>query len=77
MQLDAKFKSDPTFCKVIALDYNNDTNKGLIRCYKVQLHIIDQLVFNVLNNHLTTSSYGRSCNELQAIFFTTLTCIFT
>ncbi len=57
MALDAPFDSNPTLCKVIALDCNNDTSKGLICHYKVQLHIIDQLILHVLKNHLTTSSY--------------------
>ncbi len=51
MMLDAPFESNPTLLKVIALDCNDDTN------YKVQLHIINQLILHVLKNHLTTSSY--------------------
>ncbi len=58
MMLDAPFESNPTLCKVIAVDCNNDTNKGLVCCYKVQLHINNQLILHVLKNHLTTSSYN-------------------
>ncbi len=57
MTLDAPFESNPTLRKVIALNCNDDTNKGLVCCYKGQLHIIDQLILHVLKNHLTTSSY--------------------
>jgi hypothetical protein len=32
-------------------------NIGLVRCYKVQLRIIDQLVLHILKNHITTTSY--------------------
>jgi hypothetical protein len=57
MTLNAPFKSNPTLCKVIALNCNDDTNKGLVRCYKVQLRIINQLILHVLKNHLATSFY--------------------
>ncbi len=57
MTLDAPSESDPTLRKVIALNCNNDSNKGLVCCYKVQLRIINQLILHVLKSHLTTSSY--------------------
>jgi hypothetical protein len=53
------FKADPASCKVVALDCNNNTNKGLVRRYKIQLCIVDQLILHVLKNHLalTASTY--------------------
>ena len=51
------FEADPANCKVVALDCNDNTNKGLVRRYKIQLPIIDQLILHVLKNHLTTSTY--------------------
>ena len=39
------FKEDPTKRKVVALDCNKDNNKGLVRRHKIQLCIIDQLIF--------------------------------
>jgi hypothetical protein len=44
-------------CKVVALNCNDNSNKGLVRRYKIQLCIIDQLILHVLKNHLTTSTY--------------------
>jgi hypothetical protein len=57
IKLDNKFESNPKLRRVIALDCNDATNKGLVRRYKMQLCIINQLIFHVLKNHLTTSSY--------------------
>jgi hypothetical protein len=57
MRLDATFESNPTLCKVITLDCNDNTNKGLVCPYKVQLRIINQLILHVLKHHLTTSFY--------------------
>ena len=51
------FEMDPANCKVVALDCNDNSNKRLIRHYKIQLCIIDQLILHVLKNHLTTSTY--------------------
>ena len=45
-------------CKVVALNCNDNSNKGLVRRYKIQLCIIDQLILHVLKNHLTTSTYN-------------------
>jgi hypothetical protein len=42
---------------VVALNCNEDNNKGLVRRHKVQLRIINQLILHVLKNHLTTSTY--------------------
>ena len=57
MLLDAPFEKDSSKRRVVALDCNDATNKGIVRRYKVQLRIIDQLVFHVLKNHLTASSF--------------------
>jgi hypothetical protein len=57
VKLDDEFKSNPKLRRVITLDCKDAVNKGLVRCYKVQLRIIDQLILHVLKNHLTTSSY--------------------
>ena len=43
--------------KVVSLDCNAAGNIGLVRRFKVQLRIIDQLVLNVLKNHITVLSY--------------------
>ena len=43
--------------KVVSLDCNAAGNIGLVRRFKVQLRIIDQLVLNVLKNHITVSLY--------------------
>ena len=51
------FQADPASCKVVALDCNNNTNKGLVRRHKIQLCIVNQLILHVLKNHLTTSTY--------------------
>jgi hypothetical protein len=51
------FQQDPTQHKVVALNCNEDNNKGLVRRHKVQLRIINQLILHVLKNHLTTSTY--------------------
>jgi hypothetical protein len=51
------FEEDPAKRKVVALDCNEDNNKGLVCRHKIQLHIIDQLILHVLKKHLTTSSY--------------------
>jgi len=42
---------------VVRLDCTPTDNIGLVRQYKVQLRIIDQLVLHVLKNHITTISY--------------------
>ena len=57
MLLDAPFEKDPSKRRVVALDCNDVTNNGIVRRYKVQLHIINQLVFHILKNHLTASSF--------------------
>jgi hypothetical protein len=57
VKLNNNFESNPKLRRVIALNCNNATNKGLVCRYKVQLRIIDQLILHVLKNHLTTSSY--------------------
>jgi hypothetical protein len=56
MKLDALFgtTNDRT---VIRLDCSPTDNIGLVRRYKVQLRIIDQLVLHILKNHITTTSY--------------------
>jgi len=51
------FQPDPPSRKVVALNCNDNTNKGLVRRYKIQLRIVDQLILHVLKNHLTTSTY--------------------
>jgi len=51
------FEADPVNRKVVALDCNDNSNKRLIRHYKIQLRIINQLILHVLENHLTTSTY--------------------
>ena len=51
------FKEGPTKRKVVALDCNEDNNKGLVRRHKIQLRIINQLILHALKNHLTTSTY--------------------
>ena len=51
------FEEDPTKGKVVALDCNEDNNRGLVRRHKIQLCIIDQLILHVLKNHLTISTY--------------------
>ena len=51
------FEADPANRKVVALGCNDNSNKGLVRRYKIQLRIIDQLILHVLKNHLTTSTY--------------------
>jgi len=51
------FEADPVNCKVVALNCNDNSNKGLVRRYKIQLCIIDQLILHVLKNHLTSSTY--------------------
>jgi hypothetical protein len=57
MLLSSPFEPDPTKRKVVALNCNEDNNKGLIHRHKVQLRIIDQLNLHVLKNHLITSTY--------------------
>jgi hypothetical protein len=56
MKLDAPFGAtvDQT---VVRLDCSPTDNIRLVRHYKVQLRIIDQLVLHVLKNHITTISY--------------------
>ena len=56
MRLDTPFAPHLTR-KVVSLDCNAAGNIGLVRRFKVQLRIIDQLVLNVLKNHITVSSY--------------------
>jgi hypothetical protein len=51
------FQADPASCKVVALDYSDNTNKGLVRGYKIQLRIVDQLILHVLKNNNMTSTY--------------------
>jgi len=52
------FKADPANRKVVALDCNDNSNKGLVVCcYKIQLHVINQLILLILKNNLTTSTY--------------------
>ena len=51
------FEADPALRKVAQLNVNEDNNKGLVRRYKIQLRILDQLILHVLRNHLTTSTY--------------------
>ena len=53
MALDAPFGA----AVVVRLDCTPTDNVGLVRRYKVQLRIIDQLVLHVLKNHITTTSY--------------------
>jgi hypothetical protein len=55
--LSSPFEIDPMKCKVVALNCNEDNNKGLVCRNKVQLRIIDQLILHILKNHLTTSTY--------------------
>ena len=50
------FKEDPAKRNVVALDCNEDNNKGLVCHHKIQLCII-QLILHVLKNDLTTSTY--------------------
>ncbi len=56
MRLDMPF-ADHTARKVVRLGCNTAGNVGLIRCYKVQLRFINQLVLHCLKNHLTAASY--------------------
>jgi hypothetical protein len=56
MRLNTPF-GDHTARKVVSLDCNAAGNVGLIRCYKVQLRIINQLVLHCLKNHLTATLY--------------------
>ena len=51
------FEADPAQRTVAQLNVNKDNNKGLVRRYKIQLRILDQLILHVLRNHLTTSTY--------------------
>ena len=51
------FEADPAQRTVAQLNVNEDNNKGLVRRYKIQLRILDQLILHVLRNHLTTSTY--------------------
>ena len=37
------FQADPASRKVVALDCNDNTNKGLVRRYKIQLRIVELL----------------------------------
>jgi hypothetical protein len=57
VKLDAPFQTNVTQHKYVALNCNAKNNYSLIRWYKVQLRIIDQLIVHVLNNHLTTATY--------------------
>jgi len=56
MALDAPFGAavDRT---AVRIDCTPTDNIGLVRQYKDQLRIIDQLVLHVLKNHITTTSY--------------------
>ena len=56
MKLDAPF-GEAVDLKVVRLDCSPTDNIRLVRRYKVQLRIIDQLVLHVLKNHVTTTSY--------------------
>jgi hypothetical protein len=56
MRLDMPFP-DHTARRVVSLDCNAAGNVGLVRCYKVQLRIIDQVVLHSLKNHLTAAFY--------------------
>ncbi len=69
VKLDDKFESDPKLCRVIALDWNNATKKGLVCRYKVQLHIINQLILHLLKNHLTTLSYKSFLTHKHEFLF--------
>ena len=42
------FEADPASRKVVALDCNNNSNKGLVCRYKIQLRIVDQMILHVL-----------------------------
>jgi hypothetical protein len=56
MKLDAPF-GEAIGRKVVRLDCSPTDNIGLVRRFKVQLRIIDQLILHVLKNHITTTSY--------------------
>jgi len=69
MKLDAPF-GEAVDRKIIRLDCSPTDNIGLMRHYKVQLRIIDQLVFLVLNNHVTTTSYKSFLAHKNVFSFT-------
>ena len=55
MRLDTPF-ANYLSRKEVSLNCNAAGNVGLVCCYKIQLRIINQLVLNVLKNHVTVSS---------------------
>jgi hypothetical protein len=56
VKLDTPIQTDVTQRKVAALDCNPKNNYGLVRQFEIQLRIIDQLILQVLKNHLTTAT---------------------
>jgi hypothetical protein len=56
MKLDAPFR-EAVDRRVVRLDCSPTDNIRLVRRFKVQLRIINQLVLHVLKNHITTTSY--------------------
>jgi hypothetical protein len=57
MKLNAPFGETGDRKKVIRRVCSPTDNIGLVRHYKVQLRIIDQLIHHVLKNHITMTSY--------------------
>ncbi len=55
-QLDASF-APPDNRLVIAINPNAPNNHGLVRCYKIQLCILDKLVLLTIRNHITQESF--------------------
>jgi hypothetical protein len=55
-QLDAPF-APPNNCLVVAINPNAPNNLGLVRRYKIQLHILDKLVLLTIRNHITQESF--------------------
>jgi hypothetical protein len=57
IKLSNEFKSDETKRKVVTLNCCATNNFGIVRHYRVQLRILNQLVLHILKNHLTTFFY--------------------
>jgi hypothetical protein len=70
VKLDAPFQTNVTQHKVIALNCKAKNNFSLVCQYKVQLHIIDQLILHVLKNHLTTATYKLFLAHKKKFSFT-------
>ena len=69
MKLDAPF-GEAISQKVVHLNCSPTDNIGLVRSYKVQLRIINQLVLHFLKNHVTTTSYKSFLAHKNGFSFT-------